>query len=102
MWKDGWVEQLNDEPEPIDGLEWFGRELETALAHKGATQGELADFTGYKEPYVSQVTRMSHQMIYLGRPQDALGLLGVAATKAQMSATRAKDPAAVRPTTIAA
>ncbi|WP_225321019.1 Tat pathway signal protein [Streptomyces luteolifulvus] len=35
------------------------------------------------------VTRMSHQMIYLGRPQDVLGLLGVAATKAQMSATRA-------------
>ncbi|MGW6062867.1 hypothetical protein [Streptomyces sp. NPDC055189] len=32
---------------------------------------------------------MSHQMIYLGRPRDALGLLAVAATKAQMSATRA-------------
>ncbi|WP_406730025.1 Tat pathway signal protein [Streptomyces sp. NBC_01794] len=38
---------------------------------------------------VEIVTRMSHQMIYLGRPQDALGLLGVAAAKAEMPATRA-------------
>ncbi|MFJ9247893.1 Scr1 family TA system antitoxin-like transcriptional regulator [Streptomyces sp. NPDC101776] len=46
----------DEEPdEPVNGLEWFGRELEEALAHKGATQRELADFTGYKEPYVSKV-----------------------------------------------
>ncbi|KPI08884.1 helix-turn-helix domain protein [Actinobacteria bacterium OK074] len=41
--------------EPTNGLEWFGQELEAALAHKGASQRELADFTGYKEPYVSKV-----------------------------------------------
>ncbi|MEW2546102.1 hypothetical protein AB0910_10065 [Streptomyces sp. NPDC047002] len=41
--------------EPANGLEWFGRELEAALTHKGASQRELADFTGYKEPYVSKV-----------------------------------------------
>ncbi|MET8412998.1 hypothetical protein ABZV34_33870 [Streptomyces sp. NPDC005195] len=32
---------------------------------------------------------MSHQMIYLDHPADALGLLGVAAKKAEMPATRA-------------
>ncbi|MEU9117901.1 hypothetical protein AB0D04_40820 [Streptomyces sp. NPDC048483] len=32
---------------------------------------------------------MSHQIIYLGHPAGALGLLGVAAAKAQMPATRA-------------
>lgn len=42
-------------PEPANGLEWFGQELAAALAHHGATQRELADFTGYKEPYVSKV-----------------------------------------------
>ncbi|MBC3841788.1 helix-turn-helix transcriptional regulator [Streptacidiphilus sp. 4-A2] len=41
--------------EPANGLEWFGREIEAALTHKGATQRELADATGYKEPYVSKV-----------------------------------------------
>ena len=41
--------------EPANGLEWFGREIEAALIHKGVTQRELADFTGYKEPYVSKV-----------------------------------------------
>ncbi|WP_030779281.1 helix-turn-helix domain-containing protein [Streptomyces sp. NRRL S-920] len=41
--------------EPANGLEWFGQELGAALAHKGASQRELADFTGYKEPYVSKV-----------------------------------------------
>ncbi|MYU20349.1 helix-turn-helix transcriptional regulator [Streptomyces sp. SID8352] len=41
--------------EPANGLEWFGREVVAALAHKGASQRELADFTGYKEPYVSKV-----------------------------------------------
>ncbi|MQY11960.1 hypothetical protein SRB5_20880 [Streptomyces sp. RB5] len=41
-------------PEPANGLEWFGRELEAALEHKGAKQRELAEFTGYKEPYVSK------------------------------------------------
>lgn len=43
------------ESEPANGLEWFGRELEAALEHKGAAQQELADFTGYKAPYVSKV-----------------------------------------------
>ncbi|MEV6764804.1 helix-turn-helix transcriptional regulator [Streptomyces sp. NPDC051105] len=43
--------------EPANGLEWFGRELEEALIHKGASQRELADFTGYKEPYVSKVKK---------------------------------------------
>jgi hypothetical protein len=46
---------MSDEPEPIDALEWFGRELAAALVHKGATQRELSDFTGYKQPYVSKV-----------------------------------------------
>lgn len=47
---------MSDEPaKPENGLEWFGRELEAALEHKGASQRELADFTGYKEPYVSKV-----------------------------------------------
>ncbi|MCX4740909.1 hypothetical protein ACK389_00100 [Streptomyces antibioticus] len=32
---------------------------------------------------------MSHQVIYLGHPQDALGLLGVAAKKATLPATKA-------------
>ncbi|MET7904064.1 hypothetical protein ABZS86_22495 [Streptomyces sp. NPDC005355] len=32
---------------------------------------------------------MSHQMIYLGHPQDALGLLRVAARKAKLPATKA-------------
>jgi transcriptional regulator with XRE-family HTH domain len=41
--------------EPANGLEWFGREVEEALAHKGATQRELAEATGYQEPYVSKV-----------------------------------------------
>lgn len=41
--------------EPANGLEWFGREVAAALAHKGASQRELADATGYKEPYVSKV-----------------------------------------------
>ncbi|GLV77888.1 hypothetical protein Shyhy02_58880 [Streptomyces hygroscopicus subsp. hygroscopicus] len=35
------------------------------------------------------VTRMSHQMIYLGRPRDALGLLEVAAAKADRPAAKA-------------
>ncbi|MFD5425478.1 Tat pathway signal protein [Streptomyces sp. NPDC127084] len=38
---------------------------------------------------VEIVTRMSHQMIYLGHPGDALGLLDVAAAKANLPATRA-------------
>ncbi|MFH8349376.1 helix-turn-helix domain-containing protein [Streptomyces sp. NPDC018045] len=42
-------------PEPRNGLEWFGRELEEALRHHGATQQELADATGYKAPYVTKV-----------------------------------------------
>jgi transcriptional regulator with XRE-family HTH domain len=41
--------------EPANGLQWFGREIEAALIHRGATQRELADATGYKEPYVSKV-----------------------------------------------
>ncbi|MFG1879556.1 hypothetical protein ACGFIV_32460 [Sphaerisporangium sp. NPDC049003] len=35
------------------------------------------------------VTRMSHQMIYLGRLDDALGLLGVAESKAKVPAVTA-------------
>ncbi|MGJ5986550.1 helix-turn-helix domain-containing protein [Streptomyces acidiscabies] len=46
---------MNDESEPVDGLEWFGREVAAALEHKGATQRALAVATGYKEPYVSKV-----------------------------------------------
>jgi hypothetical protein len=44
---------------------------------------------GQRDCGVEIVTRMSHQMIYLGHPQDALGLLGVAAKKATLPATRA-------------
>ncbi|MDX3749052.1 MULTISPECIES: hypothetical protein [Streptomyces] len=44
---------------------------------------------GRRDRGVEIVTRMSHQMIYLGHPQDALGLLGVAAKKATLPATRA-------------
>ncbi|MFE7626378.1 helix-turn-helix domain-containing protein [Streptomyces sp. NPDC057509] len=40
--------------DPANGLEWFGREVEAALAHRGASQRQLADATGYKEPYVSK------------------------------------------------
>ncbi|MDI6518842.1 helix-turn-helix transcriptional regulator [Streptomyces coelicoflavus] len=46
---------LEPNGEPANGLEWFGREVEAALAHKGANQRQLADATGYKEPYVSKV-----------------------------------------------
>jgi hypothetical protein len=35
------------------------------------------------------VTRLSHQMIHLGHPADALGLLGLAAKKATLPATKA-------------
>ncbi|MFE5759473.1 Tat pathway signal protein [Streptomyces massasporeus] len=48
-----------------------------------------ASEAGQPDRGVEIVTRMSHQMIYLGHPQDALGLLGVAAKKATMPATRA-------------
>ncbi|MER5602354.1 Tat pathway signal protein [Streptomyces sp. NPDC002265] len=44
---------------------------------------------GWRDRGVEIVTRMSHQMIYLGRPDDALGLLGVAAAKAKMPAVKA-------------
>lgn len=44
---------------------------------------------GQRDRGVEIVTRMSHQMIYLGHPADALGLLGVAAKKATLPATRA-------------
>lgn len=44
---------------------------------------------GQRDCGVEIVTRMSHQMIYLGHPQDVLGLLGVAAKKEAMPATRA-------------
>lgn len=46
---------MREMAEPANGLEWFGQELAAALEHKGATQQELADFTGYKPPYVSKV-----------------------------------------------
>ncbi|MFJ5645808.1 Tat pathway signal protein [Streptomyces sp. NPDC093223] len=48
-----------------------------------------ASEAGEPDRGVEIVTRMSHQMIYLGRPGDALGLLGVAAAKATLLATRA-------------
>ncbi|MFC4516294.1 hypothetical protein [Streptomyces ehimensis] len=44
---------------------------------------------GQRDRGVEIVTRMSHQMIYLGHPRDALGLLGIAAKKATLPATRA-------------
>ncbi|MFF3159251.1 Tat pathway signal protein [Streptomyces sp. NPDC057910] len=44
---------------------------------------------GQRDRGVEIVTRMSHQMIYLGHPQDALGLLAVAAKKATLPATKA-------------
>ncbi|MET9087385.1 Tat pathway signal protein [Streptomyces sp. NPDC004237] len=44
---------------------------------------------GQRDRGVEIVTRMSHQMIYLGHPQDALGLLGIAAKHATLPATRA-------------
>ncbi|MET8682458.1 Tat pathway signal protein [Streptomyces sp. NPDC004647] len=44
---------------------------------------------GQRDRGVEIVTRMSHQMIYLGHLQDALGLLGVAAKKARMPAVKA-------------
>lgn len=48
-----------------------------------------ASEAGQPDRGVEIVTRMSHQMIYLGHPGDALGLLGVAAAKANLPATRA-------------
>ncbi|PNG23043.1 Tat pathway signal protein [Streptomyces cahuitamycinicus] len=48
-----------------------------------------ASEAGQPDRGVEIVTRMSHQMIYLGHPADALGLLGVAVKKATMPATRA-------------
>ncbi|MGW2257841.1 Tat pathway signal protein [Streptomyces sp. NPDC001780] len=44
---------------------------------------------GQRDRGVEIVTRMSHQMVYLGHPTDALGLLGVAAKKAALPATKA-------------
>ncbi|MEU2587957.1 Tat pathway signal protein [Streptomyces avermitilis] len=44
---------------------------------------------GQRDRGVEIVTRMSHQMIYLGRPDDALGLLSVAAAKAKTPAVKA-------------
>ncbi|MEV6653914.1 Tat pathway signal protein [Streptomyces sp. NPDC051219] len=44
---------------------------------------------GQRDRGVEIVTRMSHQMIYLGRPDDALGLLEVAAAKADRPALKA-------------
>ncbi|MEU2565088.1 Tat pathway signal protein [Streptomyces longispororuber] len=48
-----------------------------------------ASEAGEPDRGVEIVTRMSHQMIYLGHPKDALGLLQVAAAKANLPATRA-------------
>ncbi|MGY4967461.1 Tat pathway signal protein [Streptomyces sp. 900105245] len=48
-----------------------------------------ASEAGQPDRGVEIVTRVSHQMIYLGHPGDALGLLGVAAAKANLPATRA-------------
>ncbi|MEU5193652.1 Tat pathway signal protein [Streptomyces scabiei] len=44
---------------------------------------------GQPDRGVEIVTRMSHQMIYLGHPQDALGLLEIAGKRAAMPATKA-------------
>jgi tetratricopeptide (TPR) repeat protein len=44
---------------------------------------------GQRDRGVEIVTRMSHQMIYLGRPHDALGLLNVAAAEAGRPAAKA-------------
>ncbi|MFC4328480.1 hypothetical protein ACFPC0_11640 [Streptomyces andamanensis] len=44
---------------------------------------------GQPDRGVEIVTRMSHQMIYLGHPADVLALLDVAAKKAALPATRA-------------
>lgn len=44
---------------------------------------------GQPDRGVEIVTRMSHQMIYLGHAKDALGLLGIAAKNATMPATKA-------------
>ncbi|MEU3035901.1 Tat pathway signal protein [Streptomyces griseoaurantiacus] len=44
---------------------------------------------GERDRGVEIVTRMSHQMIYLGRPRDALALLGIAARKARLPAVKA-------------
>jgi hypothetical protein len=48
-----------------------------------------ASEAGQPDRGVEIVTRMSHQMIYLGHPKDALDLLGIAARKARMPAVRA-------------
>jgi hypothetical protein len=48
-----------------------------------------ASEAGQVDRGVEIVTRMSHQMIYLGHPQDALGLLGIAEKKATLPATKA-------------
>ncbi|MGP2436331.1 Tat pathway signal protein [Streptomyces sp. JW3] len=48
-----------------------------------------ASEAGQPDRGVEIVTRMSHQMIYLGHPQDALGLLSVAGKKATIPATKA-------------
>ncbi|MFF7095777.1 Tat pathway signal protein [Streptomyces rubradiris] len=48
-----------------------------------------ASEAGQPDRGVEIVTRMSHQMIYLGHPGDALGLLGVAAKKARLPAVKA-------------
>ncbi|MCZ9346255.1 Tat pathway signal protein [Streptomyces sp. TRM76130] len=44
---------------------------------------------GQRDRGVEIVTRMSHQMIYLGHSADALGLLSIAARKATLPATKA-------------
>ncbi|MFJ8098658.1 Tat pathway signal protein [Streptomyces griseofuscus] len=48
-----------------------------------------ASEAGQPDRGVEIVTRMSHQMIYLGHPEDALGLLEMAAKKATLPATQA-------------
>jgi hypothetical protein len=48
-----------------------------------------ASEAGQPDRGVEIVTRMAHQMIYLGYPGDALGLLGVAAAKTTLPATKA-------------
>ncbi|WP_323447957.1 helix-turn-helix domain-containing protein [Streptomyces yaizuensis] len=39
----------------MNGLQWFGKELEAELRHAGKSQSELAEAIGYQQPYVSKV-----------------------------------------------
>jgi hypothetical protein len=59
------------------------------LSPSDEVDSAAASEAGQPDRGVEIVTRMSHQMIYLGHPGDALGLLEVAAARANLPATRA-------------